>query len=120
MRINPYRTENEILEGIVITFVDISDITEVQEQLQLAYRNVQQEIKERKKIELSLRESKERFRSLIETSSDLVWEVDANAVYTYVSPKIEELLGYKVEAILGKTIFDLMLAKRSATGSGRV
>ncbi len=108
MRINPYRTENNILEGIVLTFVNISEITEVQEQLQLAYRNLQQEIKERQKIEDSLRESEERFRNLIETSSDWVWEVNRDAVYTYASPKIKELLGYEPEEILGKTPFDLM------------
>ncbi len=109
MRINPYRTENTILEGIVLTFVDISDMTEVQEQLQTAYRNVQQEVKERNKMEHSLRESEERFRSLIETSSDWVWEVNKDGVYTYVSPKVKELLGYEVEEVIGKTPFDLMV-----------
>ena len=111
MRINPYRMENDVLDGIVLTFVDISEIAEVQEQLQTSYRNLQQEIKERQKIELSLRESKERFRSLIETSSDWVWEIDENMVYTYVSPKVEELLGYEAAEILGKTPFDLMSAQ---------
>ena len=108
MRINPYRTENDVLDGIVLTFIDISDITEVQEQLQLSYRNLQQEIKAKQKISQSLRESEERFRSLIETSSDWVWEVDSNIIYTYVSPKIEELLGYEPKEIIGKTPFDLM------------
>ena len=108
LRINPYRTENDVLDGVVLTFVDISDITEVQEQLQIAYRNVQQEIKERQKVESNLRESEERFRNLIETSSDWVWEVDRDAVYTYVSPKVRDLLGYEPEEILGKTPFDLM------------
>ena len=114
MRINPYRTENNVLEGIVLTFVDISDLTAVQEQLQLAYRNVREEIKERKKIEHSLKESEERFRSLVETSSDWVWEIDSNAVYTYVSPKVRELLGYEPEEILGKTPFDLMSESEAA------
>ena len=113
MRINPYRTENNVLEGIVLTFVDISDMTEVQEQLQLAYRNVSEEIKERKKIEHSLRESEERFRNLVETSSDWVWEVDRDLAYTYVSPKVKELLGYEPEQIIGKTL-DLMLEAKAA------
>ena len=109
LRINPYRTENNVLDGVVLTFVDISDLTAVQNQLQQAYRNVQQEIKERKKIEYSLRESEERFRSLIETSSDSVWEINTDAVYTYVSPKIKELLGYEPSEIVGQTFFDSML-----------
>ena len=114
MRINPYRTENNVLEGIVLTFVDISEITEVQEQLQAAYRNLQQEIKERQKIEDSLRQSKERFRNLIETSSDWVWEIDSDGIYTYASPRIKELLGYEPAEIIGKTPFDLMSEAEAA------
>ena len=44
--------------------------------------------------ERKLRDSEERFRSLVETTSDLIWEVDVNSVYTYVSPKIKDILGY--------------------------
>ena len=110
MRINPYRIENNVLDGIVLTFVDISEMVEVQSQLQVAYRNVQNEIKAKQKIEQSLRESKERFRSLIETSSDWVWEVDSGLVYTYASPKVKDVLGYEPTEIVGKTIFELMPA----------
>ncbi len=65
----------------------------------------------RKRLELSraeLRESEARFRALVESSSDWVWEVDAQAAYTYVSPKVHELLGYTPEEVIGKTPFDLM------------
>lgn len=113
LRINPYLTENGILDGVVLSFVDISDIAEVQERLEQAYRNVQQEIKAKQKIEQSLRESEERFRNLIETSSDCVWEIDENAVYTYVSPKISDLLGYEPEETIGRTFFDLMPADKA-------
>ena len=58
--------------------------------------------------EAALRESEERYRTLVETVSDWVWEVDENVVYTFVSPKIRDLLGYEPAEILGKTPFDLM------------
>ncbi|MBD2196748.1 MULTISPECIES: PAS domain S-box protein [Calothrix] len=48
----------------------------------------------------ALRNSEERFRHLVETSSDLIWEVDKNGLYTYVSPKIRDILGYEPEEIL--------------------
>ncbi|HEY9145456.1 MAG TPA: PAS domain S-box protein, partial [Thiobacillus sp.] len=57
-----------------------------------------------------LRESEARFRMLVESSSDLIWEVDAHGTYTYVSPKIRELLGYTPEEVIGTTPFDLMPA----------
>jgi diguanylate cyclase (GGDEF)-like protein/PAS domain S-box-containing protein len=56
----------------------------------------------------ALRDSEERFRSLVETTSDWIWEVDARGVYTYASPKVEDLLGYTPEEVVGKTPFDFM------------
>ena len=68
----------------------------------------QHDITERKRVEEALRESEERFRALTESTSDFVWEVDLDGVYTYASPKVKDLLGYKPEEILGKTPFDFM------------
>lgn len=48
------------------------------------------------------------FRRLVEFSSDLIWEVNSNGVFTYVSPQIEDMLGYKPAEIIGRTPFDLM------------
>jgi hypothetical protein len=64
--------------------------------------------------ETALRDSEERFRSLVETTHDWVWEVDANGVYTYASPRVRELLGYEPEEVVGKTPFDLMPADEAA------
>ncbi|BCL37649.1 hypothetical protein NSMS1_40960 [Nostoc sp. MS1] len=66
------------------------------------------DIDDRKRTEQALRDSEERFRNLVEASSDWVWEVDENLVYTYASPKIRDILGYEPEEILGRTPFDLM------------
>ncbi len=68
---------------------------------------------QRKEAEQALRDSEERFRHLVETTSDLVWEVDENGRYTYVSPRVEQILGYGPEEIVGKTPFDLMPFKEA-------
>jgi PAS domain S-box-containing protein len=57
---------------------------------------------------LERHESEERYRSLVEATSDWIWEVDENAIYTYSSPNVRDLLGYEPEELLGKTPFDLM------------
>lgn len=66
------------------------------------------DITERRQAEEALHESVDRFRTLVESTSDWVWEVDRNAVYTYSSPKVTDLLGYTPEEIIGKTPFELM------------
>lgn len=67
-----------------------------------------EEIRERKRSEKALRDSEERFRSLVETTSDFVWEVGGDGVYTYANQKVREVLGYGPEELTGKTPFDFM------------
>jgi PAS domain S-box-containing protein len=69
------------------------------------------DITERKQTEEALRESQKRFQALTETTNDFVWEMDTNGVYTYCSPQINELWGYKPEEMIGRTPFDVMVPK---------
>ncbi|OGG44674.1 MAG: hypothetical protein A3F84_11550 [Candidatus Handelsmanbacteria bacterium RIFCSPLOWO2_12_FULL_64_10] len=55
-----------------------------------------------------LRQREEKFRSLVENTSDWVWEVDASGRYVYSSPRVRDILGYEPEEIVGRTPFDLM------------
>jgi len=48
----------------------------------------------------------ERFRNMVECSQDWFWEFDENANFTYVSPKIRDLLGYEPEELIGLNAFD--------------
>jgi len=70
--------------------------------------NVSLDISERKRVEETLYRSEERFRALTENTSDWVWETDQSFVFTYVSPKIKDILGYDPKEVIGKTPFDLM------------
>ncbi len=77
-------------------------------QLRMSLESLERRYDEVKRAEQSLRESEERFRSLVETTSDWVWETDTNGVYTYASHRVADVLGYAPEEIVGKTLFDLM------------
>lgn len=78
------------------------------------YADLEKTIRELKQMGETLRESKERFRSLVETCSDWIWEVNEQGVYTYASPKIFDLLGYSPVEVLGKTPFNLMPEEEAA------
>ncbi len=69
---------------------------------------LEREITEHKRAKEELRKSETRFRALVETTSDWVWEVDQNVRYTYVSPKVKDFLGYEPEEVIGKSPFQLM------------
>jgi len=55
-----------------------------------------------------LRVSREQFRALVETTSDLVWEVNEKGRYSYVSPQVTKLLGYSPEEMLGRSPDEFM------------
>jgi PAS domain S-box-containing protein len=58
--------------------------------------------------EKAMRESEERYRTLTERTSDWIWEVDLDGIYTYTSPKVKDLLGYETNEVIGKTPFEFM------------
>ena len=59
----------------------------------------------RRKAEYELEESEDRFQQIVSNASEWIWEVDSDGLYTYSSPVIEDLLGYKPEEIVGKKHF---------------
>jgi two-component system cell cycle sensor histidine kinase/response regulator CckA len=66
------------------------------------------DITERMRTEGALRESEEKFRNLVETTSDWIWETGADGTYTYSSPGIRDLLGYEPDEVIGRKPFDFM------------
>jgi diguanylate cyclase (GGDEF)-like protein/PAS domain S-box-containing protein len=55
-----------------------------------------------------LRQSEERFRSLVQNSSDLITIVDVEGSIRYASPSVERLMGYQPEEWLGQSVVSLI------------
>lgn len=66
------------------------------------------DISENKRLENGLRESQRKYRALVETTGEFIWETDASGRYTYCSPQMQRLWGYEPEQRLGTTPFDIM------------
>src|SRR5215203_4008558 len=64
-----------------------------------------QDVAERKKVESALKVSEERFRSLVQYSSDIITILDADGTVHYVSPAVERVTGYKPEEQVGTNAF---------------
>jgi two-component system cell cycle sensor histidine kinase/response regulator CckA len=72
---------------------------------QPAIMTICRDITERKEAETALRESQNRFAQLAKQSATLVWEVDAQGLYTYVSEVAEAVLGYRPDEVVGRMHF---------------
>jgi PAS domain S-box-containing protein len=66
------------------------------------------DISDRKRMEVALRESEERFRNIAESASDWFWETDAQHRLSYLSDKVKEILDVAPETILGRTRLELV------------
>lgn len=68
-----------------------------------------EDITDKVQIDRVLSESEARYRQLVEDVSDWVWEVDLEGRYTYSSPVVERILGYRPDEVIGLTAFDLII-----------
>ncbi|MHC4981909.1 MAG: PAS domain-containing sensor histidine kinase [Planctomycetota bacterium] len=66
------------------------------------------DITERKLAEQSLKDSEERYRSLVETMNEGMGMSDADYNFTYVNKKFCEMLGYSREEVIGRHILEFV------------
>lgn len=83
-----YLSRDNKLDGMVAVIQDLTNI---------------------KAVEEALKESEEKYRSLVENISDFLWEIDENGKYTYVSSKSKDLYSYPPKELLGSTIWDSII-----------
>lgn len=67
-----------------------------------------QDITERKLAELKLLDSEKRFRSLVQNGSDMIKILDKKGIFTFSSPSVEKVLGYRQNEIVGQSTFDFI------------
>lgn len=70
--------------------------------------SLHEELKRGKKIEDSLRQSRERFRDIALSTGDWIWETNAFGKYSFLSDNVEKLIGYTKKELKNTGFFDLM------------
>ena len=83
MRIMPYRTLDDVIDGVVVTFTNITDM---------------------KRLESALRESESRFRTLVDSMDDIVFTLDCEQRHEAVFGRWFAKYGITPEQFLGKTL----------------
>ncbi len=66
------------------------------------------DVSDRIRAEEALQESEERYRSVVETTGEWIWELDLAGRHTYSNPVSEEILGYGEAELVGKDCFALI------------
>ena len=66
------------------------------------------DIDARKRAEAAVLEAEQRFRDVAEVSGEYVWEADAEWRYTYLSERVEAVLGYSRTELLGRRAWEFV------------
>ncbi|HEU4376720.1 MAG TPA: EAL domain-containing protein [Telluria sp.] len=59
----------------------------------------------------ALERSEERFRRIVHSAGEGIWEIDADANTTFVNPKMAAILGYTIEEMLARPLASFMDAE---------
>jgi len=65
-------------------------------------------VTERNRSTRRLRESERRFADVVDAAGEYVWEANVDGKYTYVSERIERVLGYSAGEVIGKDTYHFM------------
>ncbi|MEG4516792.1 MULTISPECIES: PAS domain S-box protein [unclassified Microcoleus] len=74
---------------------------------------VSRDMTERKQAEEAVKASETKYRSLVETSQDMIWSVDAIGRYTFVNPAVKYIYGYEPEEMIGRPFSDFAAPEQS-------
>ncbi|MEG3935954.1 EAL domain-containing protein [Microcoleus sp. T3_B1] len=73
------------------------------------------DISDRKQAESALRQSEQRFRSLIENATDITIILDAEGIFRYISPSVKRILGYPPHQAIGRSALEIVHPDDCAT-----
>ncbi len=89
-----YRKDGRLVWGNVSVVV----VRDANEEIRYSFAMIE-DITERKQAEEALRESEEKFRSLVTNIPDVIWTADHEDKTTFISANIERIYGYTPEEI---------------------
>lgn len=85
--ITPVIEENGTVTGACISLLDITD---------------------QKRAEIEVMESQDRFRAMVQNSTDIITILDLQGKFLFISPSITRILGYTESELVGRNAFDYL------------
>src|ERR687897_261406 len=105
--IRTYQMEKRYLHKdghVVWTLLSVSVVHDEEDE-PLYFVSQIQDVSDRKKFEKRIIESEQRFRSLVQYSSDIITILGADGTVLYVSPAVQRVTGYNPEEQVGTNAF---------------
>lgn len=75
---------------------------------QIINRTLEKEITAHKRAEEALRESERKYRFMTDNAADIIWTVDMNLNFTYISPSVQRLRGLTVEEAMSQKVHEVL------------
>ncbi|MCK9364639.1 MAG: diguanylate cyclase [Syntrophales bacterium] len=98
----PFQWEGRVFVGGEIIWVHFESLPRPIENGDVLWTGILYDISEKKQAEASLRESEERYRTLVENASDIVFGLDDTGHITFVNPAGLRIMGYEEKEIIGR------------------
>lgn len=58
--------------------------------------------------EEQIKESEEKYRTMIEHSNDIIWNLDTEGNFLFINKRAEEITGFKIKDLIGKSFTPLL------------
>jgi diguanylate cyclase (GGDEF)-like protein/PAS domain S-box-containing protein len=96
------------LIGMIVTARNTEQVIRIALALRFDNQELAEQVVRRKRTELALRNSKERFRDFAESAADFFWELDAELRFIDISERFHEITELQREQVIGQNIEQLV------------
>ena len=101
-------TDQQIIQQLEAQVAEqAAQLCEAKSKLKRTRDELQRTIAAQREIVEALRESESKYLLLTENASDVVWRLDSEYRFTYISPADERLRGYRADEIIGRHVFEM-------------
>jgi len=108
----PLKEENGEVTGGVLVIHDITERKNAEYEIKKLNEDLENKVKERttqlaEAIE-TLQKSEEKYREIVENTSDVLHTTDHKGIFTYINPACQKLTGYTREELIGENVYELV------------